>query len=102
MHAQARYVVPPPAMPGPFKLSNKGGGHFQRGQLDVFLISDAPDVGQLKQVGAGRVGCLLAWVCLHGPSGVLGWVQASCTCPPPGSLASASRASAHTQRPHIG
>ena len=68
MHAQARYVVPPPAMPGPFKLSNKGGGHFQRGQLDVFLISDAPDVGQLKQVGAGRVGlpscmALPAWAC---------------------------------------
>lgn len=36
---------------GPYKLSNRGSEHFQRGQLDVFLIDDAPDVGQLKQVG---------------------------------------------------
>ncbi|GAB4821886.1 hypothetical protein N2152v2_008932 [Parachlorella kessleri] len=35
---------------GTYKLSNPSGDHFQRGQLDVFQISNAPDIGQLRQI----------------------------------------------------
>jgi hypothetical protein len=53
---------------GPYKLSNPSADHFQRGQLDVFQVCNAPDVGQLKQIevrhdGQGKKnGWHLAWV----------------------------------------
>lgn len=57
---------------GPFKLSNLGEHLcFQRGHLDVFLISNAPDIGTLRQIevrhdGQGKKnGWHLAWLKVH-------------------------------------
>eukprot|EP00887_Chlorella_sp_A99_P006398 scaffold3.g6398.t1 len=53
---------------GPFMLSNAGGAHFQRGQLDAFEVGAAPDVGTIRQVEVRhdavrrRGGWHLAWV----------------------------------------
>ena len=53
---------------GPFMLSNSGGAHFQRAQLDAFAVAGAPDVGTIRQVEVRhdargrRDGWHLAWV----------------------------------------
>ena len=72
------HTHPHSAPSGPYQLSNAGGAHFRRGQLDAFEVGGASDVGRLRQVevrhdGSGkRNGWHLAWVKVGGLW--VGWV----------------------------